>query len=266
MKDTLRLNNGVEIPRIGYGVYQIPPAQTASCVKDALQVGYRSIDTAQIYNNEAEVGIAVRSSGLPRSEVFITTKLWGSRDYETTRQSIETSLKRLDLDYIDLLLIHEPSNGYEEVYRAMENALSSGHVRAIGVANFLGNNFDSLLRQCSVKPAVNQIKTHPFRQQSAMLALCKENGIALEAWSPLACGRNHIFTNPVLTQIAQAHGKTVAQVVLRWLYQRDIIVIPKSVHRQRMIENFAILDFSLTQAEMSMIFALDQGKSLFHWW
>lgn len=266
MKDTLTLNNGVEIPRIGYGVYQIPPAHTVSCVSTALEVGYRSIDTAQVYDNEAEVGMAVRNSGLARSDVFITTKIWGSGGYENTRRSISASIKRLGLGYVDLFLIHEPVGKYEETYRAMEDALASGEVRAIGVANFLGNTFEGLLRHCKVKPAVNQIETHPFRQQQEMHNLCQKNGIALEAWSPLACGKNHIFTNAILNGIAAAHGKTVAQVVLRWLYQRGIIVIPKSVHRERMIENLAILDFSLTQDDMQRISALDQGTSLFNWW
>lgn len=266
MENTITLNNGVEMPRIGYGVYQISPSQTKRCVLDALSVGYRSIDTAQCYYNEAEVGSAVRSSGIARNEVFITTKLWGGQGYTDTIRSIEQSLRRLDMDYIDLLLIHEPSGDYKEIYRAMEDALTAGKLRAIGVANFIDDTFEDLLKHCKIIPAVNQIETHPFRQQDYMYRRCGECGTVLEAWSPLACGKNGIFNNPVLVSIAESHGKSVAQVVLRWLYQRNIVIIPKSTHRERMIENLSILDFSLTDGEMSLIATQDKGKSLFNWW
>lgn len=254
------------MPRIGYGVYQISPSQTERCVLDALSVGYRSIDTAQCYYNEVEVGQAVRAAGIPRNEVFITTKLWGGRGYTDTVRSIDQSLKSLGMDYIDLLLIHEPSGEYNEIYRAMEDALKTGKLSAIGVANFLDNTFKDLIENCSIIPAINQIETHPFRQQIEMQKLCRECGTVLEAWSPLACGKNGIFRNPVLVSIAEAHGKSVAQIVLRWLYQRDIVIIPKSTHRERMIENLDILDFNLTDEEMSLIKTLDKGKSLFNWW
>lgn len=266
MENTIKLNNGVEIPRIGYGVYQIPPSQTERCVRDALSVGYRSVDTAQCYYNESEVGEAVRSEGIPRDEVFITTKLWGGRGYADTVCSIDQSLHRLGMDYIDLLLIHEPSGDYNENYRAMEDALKTGKLRAIGVANFLDDTFKGLIENCTIIPAINQIETHPFRQQIEMQRMCRECGTVLEAWSPLACGKNGIFHNPVLVSIAEVHGKSVAQVVLRWLYQREIVIIPKSTHKERMIENLDILDFSLTDEEMSLIATLDRGKSLFNWW
>ena len=266
MENRIKLNNGVEMPRIGYGVYQISPSQTERCVRDALAVGYRSIDTAQCYYNEAEVGQAVRSADIPRDEVFITTKLWGGRGYDDTVRSIGQSLHRLGMDYIDLLLIHEPSGDYNEIYRAMEDALKTGKLRAIGVANFLDDTFKDLIENCTIIPAINQIETHPFRQQTEMQRLCWECGTVLEAWSPLACGKNGIFHNPVLVSIAEGHGKSVAQVVLRWLYQRDIVIIPKSTHKERMIENLDILDFSLTDEEMSLITSLDRGKSLFNWW
>lgn len=266
MENTIKLNNGVEMPRIGYGVYQISPSETERCVLDALSVGYRSIDTAQCYYNEREVGKAVRASAIPREDLFITTKLWGGRGYLDTVKSIEQSLSRLDVDYIDLLLIHEPSGDYKEIYRAMEDAMQNGKLRSIGVANFLDGTFIDLVNNCKIVPMVNQIETHPFRQQKEMLDLCKEYGTVLEAWSPLACGKNKIFHNPVLISIAAAHGKSVAQIVLRWLYQRNIVIIPKSTHRERMIENLAILDFSLTDEEMSLIATLNKGKSLFNWW
>lgn len=266
MKDIIKLNSGIEMPRIGFGVYQIPSSQTERCVIDALSVGYRSIDTAQCYYNETEVGNAIRKSAIPRDEIFVTTKLWGGNGYADTCQSIDGSLKRLDLDYIDLLLIHEPTGDYKEIYRAMEDALTAGKLRGIGLANFLDGTLVDLVENSTVIPSVNQIETHPFRQQTEMQSLCDRYGITLEAWSPLACGKKEIFHNPVLASIAHAHGKTVAQVVLRWLYQRNIVIIPKSTHRERMVENFDIEDFSLTEEEMSLIATLDEGKSLFDWW
>lgn len=254
------------MPRIGFGVYQIPSSQTERCVSDALSAGYRSIDTAQCYYNETEVGNAIRKSVIPRDEIFVTTKLWGGNGYANTISSIDGSLKRLYLDYIDLLLIHEPSGDYKEIYRAMEDALKAGKLRAIGLANFLDDTLIDLVEHCYIMPAVNQIETHPFRQQMEMQSLCDRYGITLEAWSPLACGKKDIFHNPILTSIAQAHNKTIAQVVLRWLYQRNIVIIPKSTHMERMVENLAIEDFSLTDEEMSLIATLDEGKSLFNWW
>lgn len=263
---SVTLNNGVEMPRIGYGVYLIPPGKTEQCVREALNVGYRSIDTAQCYGNEREVGKAVRKSGVPRSEVFITTKLCGCSGYRDTQQSIDASLRRLNLDYTDLLLIHEPTGDVPEIYRAMEDASRAGKLRAIGVANFLDDDYLRLVEQAEIIPAVNQVETHVFRQQTSLRKLMKPYGTLPEAWSPLAAGRNGFFTQSVLTEIARVHRKSVAQVGLRFLYQQDIIVIPKSTHIERMRENKAIEDFMLTDEEMQRIVLLDKGKSLFNWW
>ena len=253
------------MPMIGFGTYQIPASKAARCVADALSVGYRLIDTAQCYGNESEVGEAVRASDIPREEIFITTKLWGTRGFSDTVVSIEKSLKRLDT-YIDLLLIHEPTGNYHEIYRAMEKALAGGNVRSIGVANFIGKTFIDLSENCEIIPAVNQIETHVFRQQQEMQKLLEKFGTVLQSWSPLACGKNGIFQKPVLKEIADSHHKTIAQVALRWLIQRGIPVIPKSTHKERMIENIQILDFVLSEDEMKLIASLDLDRSMFNWW
>ena len=264
--ENITLNSGVKMPRIGFGVYQIPSVLTEKCVTDALNVGYRSIDTAQCYGNERQVGKAVKKSGLARDEVFITTKLWGGRGYKDTVTSIDSSLKAIGLDYIDLLLIHEPTGDYLEIYRAMEDAYKAGKLRSIGVANFMEDNFRRLCDNCTVTPAVDQVETHIFRQQKGLRRLLDEKGVIHESWSPLACGRNGFFRNPVLLRIAEKYGKTAAQVGLRFLYQQDIVIIPKSTHIERMRENLDILEFSLTDSEMRDLSALDLGKSLFGWW
>lgn len=266
MKNTVILNNGVQMPKIGYGVYQIPSVMTERCVIDALNVGYCSIDTAQCYGNEKQVGKAVNKSGLARDEVFITTKLWGGRGYSDTVRSIDSSLKALDMDYIDLLLIHEPTGDYLEIYRAMEDAYKAGKLRAIGVANFLEDNFRRLTENCTVIPAVNQVETHIFRQQKNLRKLLDEKGTIHESWSPLACGRNGFFRNPALVKIGTKYNKTSAQVGLRFLYQQDIVIIPKSTHIERMRENLDIFDFVLTSEEMAELQALDMNRSLFGWW
>ena len=266
MENTVRLNNGVEMPRIGYGVYQIPSMITERCVREALEAGYRSIDTAQCYGNEKAVGKAVSASGIARNEVFITTKLWGGRGYKDTVISIDDSLRALNLDYIDLLLIHEPTGDFNEIYRAMEDAYRAGKLRAIGVANFLEKNWNQLLKTAEIMPAVNQIETHVFRQQKSMHEILEKAGTIHESWSPLACGQNGFFRNPVLREIGERYGKSNAQVGLRFLYQQNIVVIPKSTHRDRMEENRKILDFELTQEETERIAALDLDRSLFGWW
>lgn len=266
MTNEIILNNGIAMPRIGYGVYQIPAMITERCVADALKVGYRSIDTAQCYGNEKQVGMAVKKSGLARNEIFITTKLWGGRGYSDTVRSVDSSLKALNLDYIDLLLIHEPTGDFLEIYRAMEDAYHVGKLRAIGVANFLESNFTKLIGNCSIIPAVNQVETHIFRQQKNLRKLLDENNVIHESWSPLACGRNGFFTNPVLVRIAEKYSRTVAQIGLRFLYQQDIIIIPKSTHIERMKENLDILDFELTSEEMAELKTLDMNRSLFGWW
>ena len=266
MENTIRLNNGVQMPMIGYGVYQIPSIETERCVTDALSIGYRSIDTAQCYGNEKQVGKAVKRSGLARDEVFITTKLWGGSGYSDTVRSIDNSLKALDLGYIDLLLIHEPTGNYLEIYRAMEDAYKAGKLRSIGVANFLEDNFRRLTENCTVIPAVDQVETHVFRQQKNLRKLLDEKGTVHQSWSPLACGRNGFFRNPELTEIGAKYGKTAAQVGLRFLFQQGIIIIPKSTHIERMRENLDILDFELTPEEMTELQALDMNRSLFGWW
>lgn len=266
MNDTVILNNGVEMPRIGYGVYQIPSSMTERCVSDALSVGYRSVDTAQCYGNEAATGRAIKASGIPKDEIFVTTKLWGGRGYRDTVSSIDSSLKALGMDHIDLLLIHEPTGDFHEIYRAMEDAYKAGKLRAIGVANFLEKNYKSLLETAKIVPAVDQIETHVFRQQKNMRGLLKEHGTIHESWSPLACGQNGFFRNQTVREIGESYGKSNAQVGLRFLYQQDIVIIPKSTHIERMKENLDILDFELTQDEMDMLSGLDLDRSMFGWW
>lgn len=266
MNDTVILNNGVEMPRIGYGVYQIPSSMTERCVSDALSVGYRSVDTAQCYGNEAATGRAIKASGIPKDEIFVTTKLWGGRGYRDTVSSIDSSLKALGMDHIDLLLIHEPTGDFHEIYRAMEDAYKAGKLRAIGVANFLEKNYKSLLETAKIVPAVDQIETHVFRQQKNMRGLLKEHGTTHESWSPLACGQNGFFRNQTVREIGERYGKSNAQVGLRFLYQQDIVIIPKSTHIERMKENLDILDFELTQDEMDMLSGLDLDRSMFGWW
>lgn len=266
MDNTVVLNNGVRMPRIGYGVYQIPSSVTERCVRDALSLGYRSIDTAQCYGNESATGRAIKASGIPREKVFVTTKLWGGRGYKDTVSSIDGSLRALGMDYIDLLLIHEPTGDFCEIYRAMEDAYRAGKLRAIGIANFLEQNYKTLLKAADVIPAVDQIETHVFRQQKGMRQLLKENNTVHESWSPLACGQNGFFRNPVLKEIGEGYGKSNAQIGLRFLYQQGIVVIPKSTHIERMKENLDILDFALTDEEMNRLSALDTDRSMFGWW
>lgn len=261
--DTVILNNGVEMPVIGFGTYLVRSERE---IGEALAIGYRHIDTAQWYGNEHEVGTAVRQSDLSREKIFVTTKLWGCRGYRDTLASIENSLRALDIGYIDLLLIHEPTGNFNEIYRAMETKYREGSLRAIGVSNFMEANFLRLMKTAQIVPAVNQIETHVFCQQREMNLLLKKFGTVHESWSPLACGRGGIFSNATLTKIAQSHGRTVAQIALRFLIQLGVPIIPKSSHKQRMRENFSVTDFELTAAEMDEIRRLDTGKSLFGWW
>ncbi|WP_431439999.1 aldo/keto reductase [Bacteroides hominis] len=260
----VKLNNGIEMPILGYGVYQVTPEECERCVSDAISVGYRLIDTAQAYGNEEGVGNAIRKSSIPRKDLFITTKVWISNaGYEKAKASIEESLQKLQTDYIDLLLIHQPFNDYYGTYRAMEEANKTGKVRAIGVSNFYPDRFVDLAEFCETKPAVNQMETHVFNQQRKLQEVMQEYGTELMAWGPFAEGRNDFFTNGTLAAIGVKYGKSVAQVALRFLIQRGIIVIPKSTHKERMIENFNVFDFSLTEREMTVIAALDNEKSLF---
>ncbi|MCM0716733.1 aldo/keto reductase [Parabacteroides sp. W1-Q-101] len=262
--ETVKLNNGVEMPILGYGVYQVTPEECERCVLDALSVGYRSIDTAQAYFNEEGVGNALVKSGISRSEVFITTKVWISNGgYEKAKASIDESLRKLQSDYIDLLLIHQPFNDYYGTYRAMEEACKAGKARAIGVSNFYPDRFIDLAEFCEIKPAVNQVETHVFNQQIEPQKIMERYGTRVMSWGPFAEGRNDFFTNEVLKTIGEKYGKSVAQTALRFLIQRGVIVIPKSTHKERMIQNMEVFDFVLTEEDMQAIAGLDKAKSLF---
>lgn len=262
--ETVKLNNGVEMPVVGYGVFLVPPEECERCVLDAIDAGYRSIDTAQAYFNEEGVGSAIIKSGVPRDELFVTTKVWISNaGYEKARASIDESLKKLQTDYVDLLLIHQPFNDYYGTYRAMEEAYREGKARAIGLSNFYPDRFVDIARFSEIKPMVNQLETHIFHQRKEIRSYLDTYDTRLEAWSPFARGKNDLFTNPVLIGIGKQYGKTAAQVALRFLTQNGIMVIPKSIHRERMIENISIFDFNLTDEEMGRIEALDRGETLF---
>lgn len=257
------LNNGIKMPMEGFGVFQVPdPSQCEQAVIDAIECGYRLIDTAAAYMNEEAVGAAIAKSGVPREELFITTKLWvQDASYEGAKQAVKASLKKLGTDYIDLYLIHQPLGDYVGAYRAMEEMYKEGTLKAIGVCNFYPHRLLDLCETVDVIPAVNQIELHPFFSQKNALELMKNYDITPEAWGPFAEGNFGIFTHPVLTEIGNKYSKTPAQVALRWNVQRGVIVIPKSVHRDRMEQNLDIWDFSLTDDDMSKIDALDVGKS-----
>lgn len=258
------LNNGVKMPVLGYGVYQVDPAECERCVSDAISVGYRLIDTAQAYANESGVGNAVKKSGISRDQFFITTKVWITNAGEqAAAKSIETSLKELKTDYIDLLLIHQPFGDYYGTYRAMEKACRDGKVRAIGVSNFYPDRLIDINNFCEIKPAVNQVETHIFQQQKAAHAVMEKYGIAHESWGPFAEGRKDFFTNPTVMAVGEKYGKTVAQTALRYLIQSGVIVIPKSVRRERMEENLNVFDFKLSESDMAALSALDEGESAF---
>lgn len=262
---TVTLNNGVKMPLLGFGVYQIPDAEECeNAVYEALTAGYRLIDTASGYLNEEAVGRAIKRSGVPREELFITTKLWiQDAGYESAKLAFAKSMKKLGLDYLDLYLIHQPFGDYYGAWRAMEELYHEGKIRAIGVSNFLPDRLMDLIVHNKVVPAVNQVETHPFLQQTDNAAFMKEQGVQIESWGPFAEGRNNLFSNEVLTGIAAKHNKSVAQVVLRWLIQRDIVAIPKSVRKERIVENFDIFNFELSADDMAQIAALDTGESLF---
>ena len=262
--NTITLNNGVKMPQMGYGVYQVSPAECERCVLDAISVGYRMIDTAQAYHNEEGVGNAIQKCGVPREELFIVTKVWISNaGEEKAYASILESLKKLKSDYIDLLLIHQPFGDYYGTYRAMERAYREGKVRAIGVSNFYPDRFIDLQEHVEIKPMVNQVETHVFNQQVEPQKYMEKYGCHIMSWGPFAEGLNDFFHNEVLTEIGKAHGKTLAQTALRFLIQRGVIIIPKSTHKERMQENLDIFDFELTADEKARIAALDLKHSLF---
>ncbi|MET1175458.1 MULTISPECIES: aldo/keto reductase [Paenibacillus] len=262
---TVTLNNGVKMPIIGFGVYQVPDAdECENTVYEALKAGYRLIDTAAGYLNEEAVGRAIKRSGIAREELFITTKLWiQDAGYESAKRAFAKSLSKLQLDYLDMYLIHMPFGDYYGAWRAMEELYREGKIRAIGVSNFLPDRLMDLIVHNEVVPVINQIETHPFQQQVNSAVFMKEQGIQHQSWSPFAEGRNNLFSNEVLVSIAEKHNKSVAQVVLRWLVQRDVVVIPKSVRKERLIENFDIFDFVLSPEEIATISTLDTKESLF---
>ncbi|MCK0473903.1 aldo/keto reductase [Halalkalibacter sp. APA_J-10(15)] len=262
---TVTLNNGVKMPIIGFGVYQIPdPEECENAVFEALMAGYRLIDTAAGYLNEEAVGRAIKRSGIPREELFITTKLWiQDAGYESAKLAFAKSLNKLQLDYLDLYLIHQPFGDYYGAWRAMEGLYREGKIKAIGVSNFLPDRLMDLIVHNEIVPAINQVETHPFYQQIESATFMKEQGVQHQSWAPFAEGRNNMFDNDVLTSIAEKHNKSVAQVVLRWLVQHEIVAIPKSVRKERIVENFDIFDFELSANDIKQISVLDKQESLF---
>ena len=261
----VKLNNGIEMPILGFGVYQIEDQVLCEqCVYDAIEAGYRSIDTAAAYGNEEAVGRAIKRSGVPREDLFITTKLWISdAGYDKAKKAFEASMKRLQLDYLDLYLIHQPFNDYYGAWRAMEELYKEGSIRSIGVSNFMPDRLVDLILHNEITPAVNQVETNPFYQQIEAEAFMQEKGVQVESWAPFAEGKNNMFQNETLAAIASKYGKSIAQVVLRWLIQRNIVVIPKSIRKERIIENFNVFDFELTKEDMKKIAALDTNTSCF---
>jgi 2,5-diketo-D-gluconate reductase A len=258
------LNNDVRMPIIGFGVFQIPAEETEQVVTAALAAGYRHLDTAEAYGNEEAVRHAIKSSGIAREQLFVTTKMWirAQSGEEAVKRAFDASLQRLGLDYLDLYLIHQPLGDYYSAWRAMQELNGQGVVKAIGVSNFYPDRFVDLIEHNDVTPAVNQVETHPFFQRADYQQLMSERGVQMESWGPLAEGKNDIFTNPTLTAIGEAHGRSVAQVVLRWLVQRGVVVIPKSVRPDRMAENLDVFGFELTDDDMSRIETLDTGTSV----
>lgn len=264
MMEYVTLNNGVQMPILGYGVYQVSNEECEKCVLDAISVGYRSIDTAQAYGNEEAVGDAIKKCNVPREELFITTKVWISNGgYEKARRSLKESLRKLQTDYIDLVLIHQPFNDYYGTYRAMEEAYKEGWIRAIGVSNFYPDRLVDLCQFVEIKPAINQVETHVFQQQQEAHAYMKKYQVQHESWGPFAEGRKDFFKNATLVKIGEKYHKSVAQVALRFLIQNNIVVIPKSTHKERMIQNIDVFDFILDKEDIDLIKTLDEKNSLF---
>ena len=262
--ERITLSNGIKMPMVGYGVYQVSPEECERCVSDALSVGYRSIDTAQSYFNEQQVGNAIAQSGIPREEIFLTTKVWVEHySYEKTRNSVLESMKKLKTDYLDLVLLHQPFSDYYGAYRALEDLYDEGKLRAIGVSNFYPDRLVDIAAFSRIKPMINQVEAHPFNQQQEARKWMDKYGVQMEAWAPFGEGRGGLFQNPVIAEIARKHCKTTAQVILRWHIQRGVVVIPKSTHRERMVENLAIFDFALDAADMNSLSQLDKRQSAF---
>lgn len=258
------LYNGVRMPMVGYGVYQVTPQECERCVLDALQVGYRSLDTAQSYFNEEQVGSAIRKSGVPRQEIFLTTKVWVEHyGYEAARVSVLQSMEKLHTDYLDLVLLHQPFGDYYGAYRALEDLYDQGKVRAIGVSNFYPDRLVDIASFARIRPMVNQVEIHPYHQQAEAKAWMEKYGVQPEAWAPFGEGRGGLFDDPVLAAIARQYGKTPAQVILRWHLQRGVVIIPKSTHIERMRQNLDVFDFTLSEEDMAAIAALDKKQSAF---
>ena len=257
------LSNGVSMPKLGFGVFQVSGDETARCIQDAIEVGYRHIDTAQSYMNESEVGQGIRDSGIDRSELFVTTKVWIEHyGYAEARESVENSLRKLGLDYLDLVLLHQPFGDYYGAYRALEEAYREGTVKALGVSNFYPDRLIDICHFAQVKPALNQIELHVLQQQPSSMETMRRYGVQPEAWGPLARGRRDLFTNPLLNQIAQRHGRPVSQIALRYLLQLGVVIIPKSTHPERMAENFDLFGFQLDESEMQALATLNEGDYL----
>ncbi|MDE7083409.1 MAG: aldo/keto reductase [Clostridia bacterium] len=262
--DCITLSNGVKMPQLGYGVYQVSKDECERCVLDALKVGYRHIDTAQSYFNEEEVGNAIAKSGIPREELFITTKVWIEHyGYEETKKSVYESMQKLKCDYIDLVLLHQPFGDYYGAWRALEDMYAEGKIRAIGISNFYPDRMIDLCSFARIRPMVNQVETHPFNQQTEAQKWMEKYGVQIEAWAPFGEGRGGLFTNETIAKIAAKYNKSVAQVILRWELQRGIVVIPKSVHIERMEQNFNVFDFKLSDEDMKVMASLDKKQSLF---
>ena len=263
--DYVKLNNGIKMPILGYGVFQIADQEECErCVLDAIEVGYRLIDTAQAYGNEEAVGKAIKKCDVPREELFITTKVWiANAGYEKAKESIEESLEKLQLDYLDLLLIHQPFNDYYGTYRAMEELYKEGKIKAIGVSNFYPDRLIDLIKFNEIVPAVNQVETHPFNQQVKAQEVMKKYGVQIQAWAPFAEGKNNMFNDETLKAVGDKYNKSNAQVALRYLIQRGVVVIPKTVSKERMIQNIDVFDFELAKEDMDVIATLDKGESLF---
>ena len=260
----ITLRNGIEMPQIGYGVYRVSQEECERCVIDALEVGYRSIDTAQSYFNEEQVGAAIAKSGVGRGDIFLTTKIWIEHyGYDATRASVEESLRKLQTDYLDLVLLHQAFSDVYGAWHALEDLYEEGVIRAIGVSNFLPSRLVDICSFARIAPMVNQVEIHPLYQQTEALEWMGKYGVAPEAWAPFGEGRGGLFENPVLASIGKAHGRTTAQVMLRWHLQRGVVAIPKSVRRERMAENFDVFDFALTDGEMASVAALETGESAF---
>lgn len=258
------LNNGLEMPILGFGVYQIPAADTEKAVTEALEVGYRHIDTAAIYANEEGVGQAIAKSGIPRAEIFLTTKLWIQADgTKSAKKEFETSLQKLGLDYVDCYLIHQPFGDIYGSWRVLESIYKEGNAKSIGVSNFYPYRLVDLILNNEIVPAVNQVETHPYFQRTKDQELMQANGVQIESWGPFAEGKNDFFNNPILAEIGKKHSKSVAQVALRWMIQRNVVVIPKTVHKDRMAENFDVFDFALDATDMETIATMDTGASVF---